>query len=110
MNVNRSNTSGNSAYDYRSTLGSHENSWQQLQVMNMGVSEIRVPYFGGPYNKDPVVWSTLLGSPRFGNPHIAQLQRHHELAATQRALTTSMGSKVEAVSPSISECGLRLPP
>ena len=32
--------------------------------------KIRVPYFGGPYNKDPTIWGTILGSPIFGNSHI----------------------------------------
>ena len=37
----------------------------------MGVSEkVGVPYFGGPYNKDPTIWGTILGSPIFGNSHI----------------------------------------
>ena len=25
--------------------------------------------FGGPYNKDPTIWGTILGSPILGNPH-----------------------------------------
>ena len=37
----------------------------------MGVSENGgVPYFGGPYNQDPTIWGTILGSPIFGNSHI----------------------------------------
>ena len=35
----------------------------------MGDSEKKgVPYFGGPDNKDPTIWGTILGSPIFGNP------------------------------------------
>ena len=37
-----------------------------------------VPYFGGPYNKDPTIWGTILRSPIFGNPHIVQLDPHPE--------------------------------
>ena len=33
--------------------------------------KIRGTIFWGPYNKDPTIESTLLGSPVFGNPHIA---------------------------------------
>ena len=30
-----------------------------------------LPYlFWGPYNKDPTIWGTILGSPIFGNPQI----------------------------------------
>ena len=29
-----------------------------------------VPYFGGPYNKDPTILGTILGSPIFGNSHM----------------------------------------
>ena len=33
-----------------------------------------VPYFGGPYNKDPkIIKGTIFGSPIFGNPHIAKM-------------------------------------
>ena len=27
-------------------------------------------FLGGPYNKDPTIWGTMLGSPIFGNPHL----------------------------------------
>ena len=30
--------------------------------------------FWGPYKKDPSIWGSLLGSPTFGNPHIAPLR------------------------------------
>ena len=37
----------------------------------MGLSgKIRVPSFGGPYNKDPTIWGSILGSPIFGNPNM----------------------------------------
>ena len=36
----------------------------------MGVSENRGTLFGGPYNKDPTIYGTILGSPIFGNSHI----------------------------------------
>ena len=32
--------------------------------------KIRGTLFWGPYNKDPTIWGTILGSPIFGNPHI----------------------------------------
>ena len=31
----------------------------------MGVSEIKDTLFGGPYNKDPTIQGTILGSPIF---------------------------------------------
>ena len=40
-------------------------------LQDMGVSEIRVTLFGGPYNTDPTIQSTILGSPIFGNPHMS---------------------------------------
>ena len=36
----------------------------------MGVSNSKGYLFWGPYNKDPTISGTLLGSPVFGNPHI----------------------------------------
>ena len=30
------------------------------------------PIFGGPCNKDPTIWGTILGSPIFGNPPYVQ--------------------------------------
>ena len=30
--------------------------------------------FWGPYNKDPTIWGTILGSPTFGNSHISGLK------------------------------------
>ena len=36
----------------------------------MGVSENWGTLFGGPYNKDPTIWGTVLGSPIFGNSHM----------------------------------------
>ena len=36
----------------------------------MGVSENRGTLFWGPYNKDPTISGTILGSPIFGNSHI----------------------------------------
>ena len=32
--------------------------------------KIGVPYFAGPYNKDPTIQGAILGSPIFGNSHI----------------------------------------
>ena len=32
--------------------------------------KIRGTLFWGPYNKDPTVWGTILGSPIFGNAQI----------------------------------------
>ena len=40
--------------------------------------KIRGTLFGGPYNKDPSIWGTILGSPIFGNCHI-QLDRIRKL-------------------------------
>ena len=37
----------------------------------LGVSEIRGTVFWGPYNKDPTIQGTILGSPIFGNSHLA---------------------------------------
>ena len=39
----------------------------------MGVPKIRGTLFRGPDNKVPTIWSTILGSPIFGNPHIYML-------------------------------------
>ena len=36
----------------------------------MGLSENWGALFWGPYNKDPTIEGTILGSPIFGNPHI----------------------------------------
>ena len=36
----------------------------------MGVSENKGYLISGPYNKDPTIWGTILGSPSFGNPHV----------------------------------------
>ena len=35
-----------------------------------GFPKTRGTLFGGPYNKDPTIWVTILGSPIFGNPHM----------------------------------------
>ena len=32
--------------------------------------KLGVPYFGGPYNEDPTIQGTILGSPIFGNSHL----------------------------------------
>ena len=37
----------------------------------MGLSENWGALFWGPYNKDPTIEGTILGSPIFGNPHVA---------------------------------------
>ena len=34
----------------------------------MGVSHNKGTLNWGPYNKDPTIWGTILGSPIFGNP------------------------------------------
>ena len=31
---------------------------------------MRGSLFWGPYNRDPTIWGTILGSPLFGNSHI----------------------------------------
>ena len=33
-----------------------------------------VPYFGGPYSKDPTISGTVLGSPIFGNSHMGLVE------------------------------------
>ena len=33
--------------------------------------KIRGTFFLGPYNKDPTIWGTILGSPMFGNSQIS---------------------------------------
>ncbi|CAE7812270.1 unnamed protein product [Symbiodinium sp. CCMP2592] len=38
---------------------------------DLGVSENRGTLFWGPYNKDPTIQGTILGSPIFGNSHLA---------------------------------------
>ena len=37
---------------------------------HVGVSENRGTLFRGPYNKDPSIYDTILGSPIFGTPPI----------------------------------------
>ena len=39
----------------------------------MGVSKNQGTLCGGPYNKDPTIQGTILGSPIFGNSHIVKL-------------------------------------
>ena len=41
----------------------------------MGVSENRGYLILGPYNKDPTIYGTILGSPIFGNSHIRHLPK-----------------------------------
>ena len=36
----------------------------------MGLSEDEGTLFWGPYNKDPTIKGTILGSPILGSPHI----------------------------------------
>ena len=36
----------------------------------LGVPYLGVPIFGGPHNKDPAKWGTILGSPIFGKPRL----------------------------------------
>ena len=43
-----------------------------LVFQNLGVSENGGTLFGGPNNKDPTIWGTILGSPIFGNSHLLQ--------------------------------------
>ena len=49
---------------------SSRNSYPDIPRRHMGVSENRGTLFGAPYNKDPTIDGTILGSPIFGNPHI----------------------------------------
>ena len=39
-------------------------------AVDMGVSHNKGTLNWGPYNKDPTIWGTILGSPIFGNPHM----------------------------------------
>ena len=50
----------------------------------MGVSENRGTLFWGPYNNDPTIEGTVLGSLIFGNSHIVQrvALRHGSLPCT----------------------------
>ena len=38
--------------------------------VDLGVSENKGTLFWGPYNKDPTIWGTILGSPVFGKSHL----------------------------------------
>ena len=44
-------------------------------LCEMGVSHNKGTLFWGPYNKDPTIWGTILGSPmgfpKTGDPNIA---------------------------------------
>ena len=40
----------------------------------MGLSE-NEGLFWGPYNKDPTIQGTFLGSPIFGNPHVRRVPK-----------------------------------
>ena len=47
--------------------------------------------FWGPYNKDPTIEGTILGSPIFGNPHIyPPTQRNGALPCTLRTLCSAL--------------------
>ena len=45
----------------------------------MGLSENSGTLFWGPYNEDPTIWGTILGSPIFGNPHMETNSRSEAL-------------------------------
>ena len=43
-------------------------------VYDLGLSENwGYLVWGGPYNKDPTIQGTILGSPIFGNPHLSMM-------------------------------------
>ena len=44
--------------------------WSESMKGDLGVSHNKGTLFWGPYNKDPTIWGTILGSPLFGNPHL----------------------------------------
>ena len=47
----------------------------------MGVSENWggvITLFWSPYNKDPTIWGTILGSPTFGNLHMGEPEAPEE--------------------------------
>ena len=58
----------------------------------MGVSENTGTSFWGPYNKDPIIKGTILGSPIFGNSHINDLYFLKPSAFTLQSLTFSSGA------------------
>ena len=48
---------------------------QQPSKLHMGVSHNKGTLNWGPYNKDPTICGTILGSPIFGNPQIGGKSR-----------------------------------
>ena len=64
--------------------------------LNVGVSENSGTLFWGPYNKDPTIQGTILGSPIFGNSHVEfgvwgliRARKHQLLARTQDCIYLS---------------------
>ena len=49
--------------------------------------KLGVPYFGGPYNKDPTIKGAILGSPIVGNSHVV-LSLTSFMAKGQDTMTT----------------------
>ena len=58
----------------------------------MEFPKIRGTLFGGPYNKDPIIWSTILGSPILETPLSGPLGT--SLGSFSRVPTRALGSVV----------------
>ena len=44
-----------------------------ISTINQRTLMPKCTLFWGPYNKDPTIWGTILGSPIFGNHHISPI-------------------------------------
>ena len=58
---------------------------------DMGLSENWGTLFGGPYNKDPTIEGTILGSPIIGNPHMLDSGNQGAATSVLVALKSSPG-------------------
>ena len=59
--------------------------------------KIRATLFWGPYNEDPTIWGTILGSPIFGNSHILNQSRFQPGSSVRRVCcsrTTNMSVSI----------------
>ena len=62
-----------------------------LPVENlMGVSENEGTLFWGPYNKDPSIWGTRLGSPVFGNSLMWKSRKSVDVAHSWGGLNSDL--------------------
>ena len=57
------------------TVNSRKHSFPRLYQVSTSYKwefpKIRGPYLGAPYNKDPTMSGTILGSPIIGNPQVS---------------------------------------